>query len=116
MVYDEIIFLYIILAIMTTIIFNNSNQKVFIGLLLILIAMQLHLKINPIFLLLIAIIGSVTEMIIMKYSHGIWNYRNPNFINIPIWLPLLWAIAGSGVLFVANFVDRIENLINKKLI
>lgn len=38
-----------------------------------------------------AICGMTAEYIAISF--GAWNYQNPNFFNIPIWLPLLWGIA-----------------------
>ena len=67
---------------------------------LILGLMYYNLNINPIFLLLTGLAGTLTEMIIMYYTIDIWKYRNPDIINIPMWLPILWAIAGCGVLYI----------------
>lgn len=38
-----------------------------------------------------AICGMTAEYIAISF--GAWNYKNPDFFNIPIWLPLLWGIA-----------------------
>lgn len=38
-------------------------------------------------------LGSLGESVIIL--SGAWSYTNPQFINIPLWLPLLWGIAGT---------------------
>jgi len=42
--------------------------------------------------ILFAIGGAVAEIIAML--SGAWVYTNPNLFSIPIWLPVLWGIAG----------------------
>jgi len=98
MIDNLITFFYIIIAIIVTILFNKSNEIIFSFLSIILVLMYCDLNINPIFLLLAGLAGAITEMIIIYYTTDIWKYRTPNIINIPIWLPLLWSIAGVGIL------------------
>lgn len=43
-----------------------------------------------------AICGMAAEYIAISF--GAWNYQNPNFFNIPIWLPLLWGIASVFII------------------
>ena len=42
---------------------------------------------------LIGILGPITESLIM-YLGGPWYYIQPQILNFPIWLPLLWGLAG----------------------
>jgi hypothetical protein len=41
--------------------------------------------------LLCAIAGSASEM--LAIAAGAWHYANPQFMGIPVWLPLLWGSA-----------------------
>lgn len=47
---------------------------------------------QALFILFIALCAAFTEHIFIKYMSHTWDYRKPNIINIPYWLPLLWAI------------------------
>jgi hypothetical protein len=95
----------ILAAIGVTIFYNKSNTEIFILLSIILCLMYVNLNINPLFLLLTGLAGAGTEMIIIYFTTDIWKYRTPDIINIPIWLPVLWAIAGIGVLSINDFVN-----------
>jgi hypothetical protein len=110
----------IIAAISVTIIFNKSNTEIFIALSVILGLMYYNLNtihtnrvnnVNILFLLLVGLAGAGTEMIIIYFTTDIWKYRTPDIINIPIWLPLLWAIAGMGVLNLNDIVNLYGNKI-----
>ena len=46
-------------------------------------------------------LGAIAEGIAV-YS-GAWEYFNDSFLGIPIWLPVLWAIASIFILRVADF-------------
>ena len=93
-----LVFFYIIIAIVATILFNKSNKIIFGFLSLILFLMYHDLNINPLFLILSGLAGAIVEMTIIYFTTDIWKYRTPDIINIPIWLPLLWSIASVGVL------------------
>jgi hypothetical protein len=48
------------------------------------------------------ILGAVSESAVIFVS-GVWNYTNPHLINIPLWLPFLWGLAGTvGVTLYKN--------------
>lgn len=101
----------IIAAISVTIIFNKSNTEIFIALSVILGLMYYNLNVNILFLLLVGLAGAGTEMIIIYFTTDIWKYRTPDIINVPIWLPVLWAIAGMGVLNLNDIVNLYGNKI-----
>nr|AQS34583.1 hypothetical protein [uncultured archaeon] len=44
-----------------------------------------------IFFLVGAVIGTIAEIICI--NEGVWQYSNPSFIGIPIWLPFAWGLA-----------------------
>ncbi len=47
-------------------------------------------------------LGAIAEVIAV-YS-GAWEYSNNSFLGIPIWLPILWAIASIFILRIAGFI------------
>lgn len=101
---DILILLYIVVTVISIVFLNGLDALLFMILFLItcLIYMSTNISIN--FLIVIGITGSLTESVIMLLSKNAWSYRNPGLFNIPIWLPLLWAIAGSGVISINNLV------------
>ncbi len=44
-------------------------------------------------------VGAITEIIFIHFFVGTWNYKQIDFINIPLWLFPLWWIAA---IFIAN--------------
>ena len=40
-----------------------------------------------------ALVGAVGEIVCCAPGVGLWTYANPSFLNIPIWLPIVWPIA-----------------------
>jgi len=48
-----------------------------------------------------AVLGAVSEYIAISF--GAWTYGNPNFYDIPVWLPLLWGIASTYIIRVYKF-------------
>lgn len=49
-----------------------------------------------------AVLGAISECIAVSF--GAWTYENPNLVNIPIWLPLLWGIASTYIIRVYKFL------------
>lgn len=68
---------------------------------LVLLAWVKHmlfpLKWELIWFLVIAGMGAYAESLIIRTS-GVWTYTNPQFWGIPIWLPMIWGLAATGVL------------------
>ena len=46
------------------------------------------------------ILGPLSEIFVMHF--GAWNYTEPHFLNIPIWLPFLWGNAGLFFYFLTE--------------
>lgn len=89
-----------LLVVVTTflIMFQKSNTIVFIGMFLMLVFIYYYLRVNLFFLIIVGFGGSFTEAVVICLTDFLWKYRSPSFCNIPCWLPLLWAIVGTGVL------------------
>ncbi len=50
-----------------------------------------------------AVLGAISEITAVHF--GAWQYANPTFLGIPIWLPLLW---GSAIVMVKRLGDIIS--------
>tara|TARA_Y100000996_G_C22362155_1_gene577357 strand:+ start:135 stop:512 length:378 start_codon:yes stop_codon:yes gene_type:complete len=74
---------------------HSNLLRVILSILLYLISIVLF-KINFVigFLYFLMGIGAAfTEYIFIKYIKLSWDYRNPDFFSIPLWLIPLWGIA-----------------------
>jgi len=100
-----------LLVVVTTflIMFQKSNTIIFIGMLLLLIYIHYYLHVNLFFLIIVGFGGSFTEAVVIYLTGFLWKYRAPSFGNIPCWLPLLWAIVGTGVLGLYDFSKMVTN-------
>ena len=78
--------------------FQKSNTIIFIGLLLFILYIYFYLHVNLFFLIIVGFGGSFTEAIVICLANDLWTYKEPGLGNIPIWLPLLWSIVGTGVI------------------
>jgi len=47
-----------------------------------------------------AVVGSVGEIIYISF--GVWQYANPTFLGIPMWLPFGW---GSAVMIIKRIAE-----------
>ncbi|MFH1424829.1 MAG: hypothetical protein ABIG20_04085 [archaeon] len=66
-------------------------------------------RLDDILLFILAgVSGALAE--IYGISHGAWAYANPTFFGIPIWLPILWGVAG---LYMRNLHSMIKRCIEK---
>ena len=61
------------------------------GLLSLLLLMQWHSRSEVVYFGLAALLGPLGEFVAVSF--GAWEYSLP-WVNIPIWLPLAWGIAG----------------------
>lgn len=52
------------------------------------------------------LLGSIGESIIIV--SGAWSYTDPQLINIPIWLPFLWGIAGTTGIFLYSGIKGVK--------
>jgi len=48
-----------------------------------------------------AFLGASAEAFAITFN--VWNYKNPNFIGIPLWLVLLWGIAAIFIIRLHSF-------------
>lgn len=53
-----------------------------------------------------ALLGTATEIICTQF--GIWVYSNPTFLNIPLWLPFAWGLAGLLIVRIAECITKGE--------
>ena len=65
-----------------------------------------HKKHDAYFFIVGAIVGPIGE--IVAISFGVWQYTNPSFLGIPIWLPLVWGLAVVLIKRVAEIFVKIE--------
>ena len=69
----------------------------------ILILLKWHTRADLVAYIAMAVLGPLGEAITIHY--GAWTYAKPALI-IPLWLPLLWGVAG---LFLRRLVSNIAN-------
>jgi hypothetical protein len=87
--------------------FWQHEILVTIGLLVVLSVFMLereHRKHVPIFMYA-ALFGPISEAICI--ASGAWSYTNAQFLIIPLWLPLVWGMAGVHM-------SEISERLNKK--
>ena len=73
--------------------FLYTNNLLLTPLLIIacLIGMKFWYKKHDIYFFVIgAIVGPVGEIVCIHF--GAWQYANPTFLGIPVWLPLVWGL------------------------
>ena len=65
-----------------------------------------HKKHDIFFFVIGAIIGPIGEIVCIYF--GVWQYANPTFLGIPIWLPLAWGLATMVIKRIAETFVKIE--------
>jgi len=65
-----------------------------------------HKKHDIYFFITGAIVGSVGEIICISF--GVWQYANPTFLGIPLWLPFVWGLATMLIKRIAEIFVKIE--------
>ena len=65
-----------------------------------------HKKHDIYFFMTGAVIGPLGEIACIYF--GAWEYTNPNFLGIPIWLPFAWGLATMLVKRIAESFVKIE--------
>jgi len=65
-----------------------------------------HKKQDIYFFIIAAIIGSIGEIVCVHF--GAWQYPNPTFLGIPIWLPFAWGFATILIKRIAETCVKIE--------
>lgn len=90
--------LFIILSVFAVIIpiaFQNKEAAIGLGIVALLMLLIEKSKSSVYLFVIVAILGSLAEAIFIYF--GVWHYAHPNFIGIPMWLPLLWGNAGLAI-------------------
>jgi len=64
---------------------------------------------DTLFFLAAGIWGALAEAIAVNFG-GAWSYPMPHYAGIPIWLPILWGIAG---VFLIRLSDTVTELFKK---
>jgi len=52
-----------------------------------------------------AIFGTAIEIICTHF--GVWQYGNPTFLNVPVWLPMAW---GVFIVMIVRAADTLEGI------
>jgi hypothetical protein len=65
-----------------------------------------HTSHDIIFFVIGAIAGPTAEIICIYY--GVWQYSNPSFLGIPIWLPFAWGMAVILIKRISETFVKIE--------
>lgn len=53
-----------------------------------------------------AIVGPLAEILCINF--GAWQYTNPTFLGIPVWLPFAWGLATMLIKHIAETFVKIE--------
>lgn len=83
---------------------SNFFLTAFILLASIIVMKFWHKKGDIYFFIVGAIIGPVGEIIDIHF--GAWQYSNPTFLGIPLWLPLTW---GLGMVMIRRFAELLKD-------
>ena len=65
-----------------------------------------HKKEDVLVFVVAAVIGPLGEIVAVYF--GAWTYANPTFWGIPIWLPLLWGLAGVFIKRVGLHLSKLK--------
>jgi len=60
---------------------------------------------NLVYFITGAIIGPFAEIICIHF--GVWQYTNPSFLGIPLWLPFAW---GFAIILIKSITQTIINI------
>ena len=66
--------------------------------------LMLHTPAQRIASMLIGVILPVVEYVCIRYD--MWKYTAPQYMEIPLWLPLLWAITSLFILDVCTKITK----------
>ncbi|NIP40571.1 MAG: DUF2878 family protein [Candidatus Aenigmarchaeota archaeon] len=86
--------IFLFSLVVTLIILFYTNNLLLTALLIIawLVGIRFwHKKHDIYFFVAGAVIGSIAEIICIYF--GVWQYANPTFLGIPMWLPIVWGLA-----------------------
>jgi hypothetical protein len=101
-----LIFLFVLINALAVILFYNNTLIAFMVLLILGVLFILNYKSN--ILIAVFIVGLfVTFLEMLAVSYGVWRYANPDFVNIPIWLFILWGNVSIAIYRIAIELERI---------
>ena len=90
LVFEIILFSVGVVAI--SLFYDNNLLLTAILLVVSLFGMKVWYKLHDSYFFITgAIIGPIGEIVAIYF--GAWQYANPTFLGIPIWLPLFWGLA-----------------------
>lgn len=75
-----------------------------LGMLLGLCLWQNHQRHHAANALFFGLVGPAAEIICVYF--GAWSYGAPQVLGIPVWLPLLWSLAGLGLAEVNSYFSE----------
>ncbi len=95
-----------VLSLLSVIILWKDNillTEFLVVILILMLSMQRSKK-EIILVVFFGIAGSIAEIVTMYF--GVWQYDNPSFFGIPLWLPALWAVASIYVIRVSSYFNN----------
>jgi hypothetical protein len=87
----EIMIFGAVIALISLFFRNNVLLSVLLIILWIILIKFWHKKHHLIYFVVGAVLGPLVEIICIYL--GVWQYANPSFLGIPMWLPLVWGLA-----------------------
>ncbi len=100
--------IFVILGVVAIIFFFRNNfllTGTFVVLALVLLKIS-HKKGDFYFYISGAIIGSLIEILAVKAE--VWQYANPTFLGIPVWLPFGWGLSGLLIVRIGYTLSEIN--------
>lgn len=99
--------MFILAAVSPALLWQNSIATALLLIAISVAAVKLwHEKSDIATYILAAVFGPLAEMI--SINSGAWQYSNSNAFGIPIWLPLMWGMAGMLANRVSKAVQKSE--------
>ena len=87
-----------------------ENNLLVSAILIAVIAVSFYVyrtKKDLVYFFVAVIFGTTAEIFCITF--GVWSYANPTFI-IPLWLPLIWGIAGINLPRLANAIMELGGM------
>ena len=99
--------LLIALSLILVVTFWKNNILLAVLLLMVgLVTLYIWREKRKIYLYIVTgILGGGAEAIAISF--GVWNYTNPTFLDIPLWLPFLWGEVG---LYISTLILELKQI------
>ncbi len=65
-----------------------------------------HTRQDIFFFIAGAVIGTIAEVICVNF--GVWQYANPTYLGVPIWIPFAWGIATMMITRTGRTLVKLE--------